>query len=131
MQDNPKSTGGMRPAVSYPEIVGGVLKQIRTQLQLDQATIAKAVGVAQPTWSRIENGSVPVTVEQLAFIAPQLKMTPGQILARADTAADSFRKQGIQVTPQRASPTGVDEEGRAFLKAAAVVGMLALIFGGK
>lgn len=131
MHDNPMSTGGMRPAVSYPEIVGGVLKQIRTQLQLDQATIAKAVGVAQPTWSRIENGSVPVTVEQLAFIAPQLKMTPGQILARADTAADSFRKQGIQVTPQRASPTGVDEEGRAFLKAAAVVGMLALIFGGK
>jgi transcriptional regulator with XRE-family HTH domain len=121
----------MRPAVSYPEIVGGVLKQIRTQLQLDQATIAKTVGVAQPTWSRIESGSVPITVEQLAFIAPQLKMSPSQILERADKAADSFRKQGIQVTPQRASPTGMDEEGRAFLKAAAVVGMLALIFGGK
>lgn len=131
MHNKPESTGGMQPAVSYPEIVGGVLKQIRTQLQMDQATIAKAVGVAQPTWSRIENGSVPITVEQLAFIAPQLKMTPSQILARADMAADSFRKQGIQVTPQRASPTGVDEEGRAFLKAAAVVGMLALIFGGK
>lgn len=131
MHHNPVSTGGMQPAVSYPEIVGGVLKQIRTQLQLDQATIAKTIGVAQPTWSRIESGSVPITVEQLAFIAPQLKMSPSQILERADTAADSFRKQGIQVTPQRASPTGVDEEGRAFLKAAAVVGMLALIFGGK
>lgn len=131
MHTNHVSTGGMRPAVSYPEIVGGVLKQIRTQLQLDQATIAKAVGVAQPTWSRIENGSVPISVEQLALIAEQLKMLPSQILERADMAADSFRKQGIQVTPHRASPTGVDEEGRAFLKAAAVVGMLALIFGGK
>lgn len=131
MRKDPKSTGGMQPAVSYPEIVGGVLKQIRTQLQMDQATIAKAVGVAQPTWSRIENGSVPVTVEQLAFIAPQLKMTPSQILAHADKAAERFRTQGIQVTPQRASPTGVDEEGRVFLKAAAVVGVLALIFGGK
>lgn len=131
MHNNPRSTGGLQPAVSYPEIVGGVLKQIRTQLHLDQATVAKVVGVAQPTWSRIENGAVPITVEQLALIAPTLNLRPSQLLERADTAVEGFRRQGIQVTPQRASPTGVDEEGRAFLKAAAVVGMLALILGGK
>jgi hypothetical protein len=74
---------------------------------------------------------VPITVEQLALIAPTLNMRPSQLLDRADTAAEGFRGQGVQVTPQRACPAGVDEEGRAFLKAAAVVGMLALILGGK
>lgn len=125
------STPNVRPAVSYPEIVGGVLKQLRTQLQLDQAKLAKAVGIAQPTWSRIENGTIPITVEQLAFVAPQLGVLPSQILANADQAAKRFSEQGIQVTPQRASPSGIDEEGLAFLKGAAVVGLLAAIFAGK
>lgn len=125
------STPTVRPAVSYPEIVGGVLKQLRTQRQLDQAKLALAVGVAQPTWSRIENGTIPITVEQLAFVAPQLGYLPSQILGHADQAAKRFSDQGIQVTPQRASPSGIDGEGLAFLKGAAIVALLAAIFAGK
>lgn len=125
------STPNMRPAVSYPEIVGGVLKQLRSQRQLDQAKLAAAVGVAQPTWSRIENGTIPITIEQLGVVAPQLGLLPSEILRHADLAAKRFSEQGIQVTPQRANPTGIDEEGRAFLKGAAIVALIAAIFGGK
>lgn len=128
----PKHTSTpMRAAASYPEIVGGVLKQLRTQRQLDQATLAQAVGVAQPTWSRIENGTIPITVEQLGFVAPQLGVLPSEILRRADQAAQRFSEQGIQVTPQRANPNGLDGEGLAFLKGAAIVALLASVFGGK
>lgn len=125
------STPTVRPAASYPEIVGGILKQLRTQRGLDQAALAKAVGVAQPTWSRIENGTIPITVEQLGFVALQLAVVPSEILRRADQAAKRFSEQGIKVTPQRANPTGIDEEGLAFLKGAAIVALLAAVFGGK
>lgn len=125
------STSNVRPAVSYPEIVGAVLKQLRSQRQLDQATLAQAIGVAQPTWSRIENGTIPITVEQLAFVAPQLGLLPSKILEHADQAAMRFSEQGIQVTPQRASPTGIDAEGLAFLKGAVIVALLAAMFAGK
>lgn len=125
------STPSMRPAVSYPEIVGGVLKQLRIKRQLDQAQLATAVGVAQPTWSRIENGTIPITIEQLGFVAPQLGLLPSEILRDADLAAKRFSEQGIQVTPHRANPNGIDEEGRAFLKGAAIVAIIAAIFGGK
>lgn len=125
------STTNVRPAASYPEIVGGVLKQLRNQRRLDQASLAQAVGVAQPTWSRIENGTIPITVEQLGFVAPQLGVLPNEILRRADQAAERFSAQGIQVTPRRANPSGIDGDGLAFLKGAAIVALLAAIFTGK
>lgn len=130
MHESCKSTG-VRPAVSYPELVGGVLKQLRGMQQLDQAAIAKAVGVAQPTWSRIENGSIPITVEHLASAARELGETPGKILQYADDAAEKFQEQGVQVTPRRADPSGMDDQGLAFIKGVAVVALLAAIFGGR
>lgn len=125
------STPIVRPAASYPEIVGGVLKQLRVLRQLDQAALAHAVGVAQPTWSRIENGTIAITIEQLGFVAPQLGVSPSEILRRADVAAENFIKQGIQVTPRRSNPSGLDGEGLAFLKGAAIVALLAAVFSGK
>lgn len=128
MQSKPRSTAAVQPAVSYPEIVGSVVKQLRTLCQLDQARLASAVGVAQPTWSRVENGAIPISVEQLGIIAPVLGIQPSEILRRADLAAAQFAEQGIQVTPRRSNPSGIDDDGRAFLKGAAVVALLAAIF---
>lgn len=125
------STPTVRPAVSYPEIVGNVLKQLRNQQQFDQASVARAVGVAQPTWSRIENGTIPITIEQLGFVARHLGIPPSEILGHADQAARRFSEQGIQVTPRRANPSGIDEEGLAFLGGAAIVALLAAIFAKK
>ena len=119
------STPPMRPAASYPEIVGGVIRQLRNQRHLDQAAIAKAVGIAQPTWSRIENGSIPITVEQLGFVSQHLNVLPGEIIRYADQAVRNFAAQGIEVTYQRANPNGIDGEGLAFLKGAAIVALIA------
>lgn len=121
----------MRPVVSYPEIVGRVLKELRNKSGLDQATLANAVGVGQSTWSRIENGTIPITTEQLAFAAQTLKATPMRIMEYAEQAAERFRSQGIEVVPQRPTPSAI-EQGLAFLGAAAIIAVIvALIRGGK
>lgn len=125
------STPTVRPAVSYPGIVGSVLKHLRTERQLDQARMAQAIDVAQPTWSRIENGAIPITIEQLGFVAQQLGVAPSEILRLADQGAQRFVEQGIEVTPRRANPSGIDETGLAFIGGAAIVALLAAIFKGK
>lgn len=93
--------------------------------------MARAVGIGQPTWSRIENGTIPITVEQLGFVARELGVAPSEILRIADQGVQTLIQQGVQVTPQRASPSGIDEEGLAFLGGAAIIGLLAAIFAGK
>lgn len=128
MQSQARSSG-IRPATSYPEIVGAVLKHLRTVHGLGQGEMAQAVGVGQSTWSRIENGTIPITVEQMAFAARRLGVTPAQILGHADLAAQQFNAQGVEVTPQRAGPTGM-EQGLAFLKGAAILALLAALLSG-
>ena len=121
---------GVRPATSYLEIVGVVLKQLRTEKGLDQAALASAVGIAQSTWSRVENGAVPITVEQLALVCGMLGVPPGSVLEKADRAAHQMRQRGVEVVPRRAASTGM-EDGLAFLKGAAILALLVAVLGGK
>ncbi|MBI5498479.1 MAG: helix-turn-helix transcriptional regulator [Deltaproteobacteria bacterium] len=115
---NPRA---VRPATTYPALVGRVLKELRERHGLDQTHLAAAVGVTQPTWSRIERGDIPVGVEQLALAGHALGVSPGQLLSLADVAANNARAQGIEVRLNRTR-----DDGGIVLIGAAAVALLVL-----
>lgn len=93
--------GSLRPAATYPSVVGNVLAQLRSQRGLQQQDLAAAVGVTQATWSRVENGQTNITVEHLRLAANQLGRMPGEVLSMADSTATMMQFNGVEVVPTR------------------------------
>jgi transcriptional regulator with XRE-family HTH domain len=116
-------------ATTYPAIVGRLLETMRKQKGLDQAQLAAAIGVTQSTWSRVENGTVAVSVEQLSKVARALKSAPGAILDQADTVERVLRMRGIRVETER-----IDDPidmGLLLIGAAALSALIILILASK
>lgn len=95
------STEIVRPATTYPVLVGNVLQALRKQKDIQQGALADRIGISQSTWSRIERGESALTVEQLSAAAEALGVVAGDILAYADRAAEEARRQGIVVQKNR------------------------------
>ena len=91
----------IKTVTTYPSIVGGVLAQMRGQQSLHQEDVAKAVGVTQTTWSRIENGQSSISVEHLRLAASKLGIQPNRILQYADQAATNMEFGGVEVMAAR------------------------------
>jgi transcriptional regulator with XRE-family HTH domain len=94
-------TETLRPAATYPAIVGGVLTQLRNQKSFRQDELAQAMGITQATLSRIEKGQSGITVEHLRRAADKLNITPSVILTYADQTELNMSMQGISVTATR------------------------------
>lgn len=90
-----------REITTYPAIVGQVLAQLRREAGVNQAHLARAVGVTQSAWSRIERGDVAITVEQLAVAARLLGTTPRDVLAYAQSTQEAAERRGVEVEPIR------------------------------
>ena len=108
------------PATTYPAIVGRVLAETRKRSGIQQAQLAEALGVNQPAWSKIERGTTPITVEQLAIAAKVLHTTPASLLQRADLAVEYAEARGVRVEERRVSDalsTGLALMGAAALGA--------------
>lgn len=113
------STPNLKPAATYPALVGTVLAQLRARQGLQQGEVARAVGVGQSTWSRIENGTSALTIEQLGAASKVLRTSSDEVLRRAEEAAKLLRKRGVRVEPVRvADPLAV---GLVLIAAAALV----------
>ena len=112
----------VRPATTYPTIVGRVLANLRTQAGLEQNQLALKLGLSQSAWSRIERGGTALTIEQLASVAALLHKTPSEVLAIADRSVEMARAQGIKVMTNRQPD---DTAGLAWIAAAT----LAIIVG--
>ena len=110
-------SGTVKPATTYPALVGRVLKELRERHGFDQAALAAAAGVTQPTWSRVERGDIPINIEQLALASHALEVTPGYVLKLADRSAENAREQGIEV---RLTRTATGNDGLVLVGAAAV-----------
>jgi len=94
----------VRPATTYPVLLGRVVKRLRERADHDQATLATVAKVTQPTWSRLERGVTPVNVETLALVCPVLQTSLGALLTLTDRAAAAAKVDGIEVCPSRAVP---------------------------
>lgn len=116
------------PVVTYPAIVGGVLSDLRKRANLRQEDVAKAIGVAQTTWSRIETGQSSATVEYLKLAADHLGYPPSDILHFADQAAFHLKNQGVVIKITREE---VDFKAAAIVSAVALAAIVALFITSK
>lgn len=120
------SATNLKPATTYPEVLGAVLRHLRKANRLEQQPIAEATGVTQSTWSRIERGESGITVDQLARAASVLRTRPEKVLALVNQAIETIQKKGIRVEVRRKSE-GVDQ-GLVLIGVAALAVLLAAIF---
>ena len=109
---------------SYPAIVGKVMADVRKKCGLDQTELARAVGVNQPTWSRIENGTSAFTLAQLQKAADRLDMTAAEILSKADAVSSELRKRGIKVHNDVIQPSSLSKSNIFALIGGAALGAL-------
>jgi transcriptional regulator with XRE-family HTH domain len=98
------------PATTYRAIVGRVLQVARESKKAqfpNQQAFADAVGLSQPTLSRIESGAGNVSLDHLKRLADTLGVAPAEILGRADRAAADLARRGVRVVDQlpQADPT--------------------------
>ncbi len=87
---------------------------------ITQADFAAHMQLAPSTWSRIENGSSALAIDQLARAAALLGYTPGQLLTIADAANAAARQRNVHVEPARIDP------GQAMTTGFVVIGAAAL-----
>ena len=87
--------------MTYPTLVGKVLEQQRRRLGIKQSDLAAALKMSQSAYSRLESGDSIVNLAQLHIIAPQLRMSPSEVLASADRYATHLRQQGVDVVSEK------------------------------
>lgn len=63
--------------------------------------MAKAIGVSQSAYSRLEQGQSAMSVVQLRAIGAQLGLLPDAIMRDAEGYAVQLQQQGVSITEQR------------------------------
>ena len=113
------STTEMHAGTTFPAIVGAILATERKQAGFTQAEFAQRVGIVQSTWSRIEQGTSALNIEQLAIAATALNTKPHTILEQADRTAEEIQRRDMQVEykPQKKGNGGLLLLGAAALTA--------------
>ena len=87
--------------VLYSWIAGQVFARHRQQRGVGQIEMAKALGVSQATWSRVETGQSPLTIEQLSHACELIGLSAGDIVSEVDKEARRYRRQGAYVVYRR------------------------------
>lgn len=112
----------LKPATTYPAIVGRILEQQRARIGLSQDAVAGRLGLTQGAWSRVENGSSVISLNQLRSVASVFGTSPAALLALADNAEQQLASQGVQmVAPRSTTPSA------AMMTGAALGALLAVI----
>lgn len=87
----------LQPATTYGAVMGSVLAIRRKNLHMEQTQLAEQLGMTQASWSRIESGITPITLDTLSQASAVLRVAPTQILQQADQAVARLSKQGVRV----------------------------------
>lgn len=97
-----------KPAIPYARVLGAVVEHFRKRLSINQEAMAKAIGVSQSAYSRLEKGQSAMSVVQLRAISAQLGLAPEAIVHNAEVYAAQLQQQGVSVTKESPdSPAGV------------------------
>ena len=80
--------------ISYSAILGRVIRTQRELRKVDLSDMSKRLGFASvSSYSRLETGEVPITVNALASIARALKVTPASLVTMADELQKTLVKK--------------------------------------
>lgn len=100
-----------RMATTSNAVLGHLLALIRRKRGLTQAQVAEGLGLAGSTWSRVEKGETPITVEQLRAVATKLNVSATVVLGLAEQAENALRRSGFVVGFDVAGKAGLDPAG--------------------
>jgi len=118
----------LKPATTYPAIVGQVLAAERRENGMNQCELAQKLGMHQAAYSRIERGATSPTVALLARAARVLSKTPSELLGKADRFASYLKERGVCVLAQN-SDASIDK-GFIVLGRAALARLIPQALGG-
>ena len=120
----------MRNETTYQAILGRLIARKRQEKGMDQAEMARRVGVSRSTWSRIEAGSSALSMDQLAKAASALDVSLGGLMLDVDEVVLELRKQNVEVHESRDQAKSGSAKARgtaavAFLGGAVLGGVIA------
>lgn len=90
--------------VRYSKIVGWTLAKARTDRNLTQKDLAGSLCMQQSVVSRIESGSLPLSVERLALWAAVLEISSVRLIGMAEESAYDLEQKGYRVTYSKDAP---------------------------
>ena len=74
--------------------VGQLIRQLRTDKNLSMVELASQLEISQPSISRIENGTIEITLSQLEKLCQIFNLTPAQFFdllhQQVDTNVDEY-----------------------------------------
>lgn len=112
-------TVSLSAETTYQAIVGSILVRIRKQMKVEQSAVAKAVGLNQSTWSRIERGESTLNVEQLFLAAAHMRIKPSIIISEAEQALEDLQHEEVVVSTAKSVDKRVGQ-GVALIGASAL-----------
>jgi transcriptional regulator with XRE-family HTH domain len=98
---------GVKPpvlATTYQGVLGAVISSLRSsgeEATRTQGKIAEKLDVTVSTWSRIERGESPLSLEQLLIVADQFKIPLSKLFQIVEVQIEKLRKQGINVATSK------------------------------
>jgi transcriptional regulator with XRE-family HTH domain len=88
-------------AYRTPAEMGAVVAELRRQAGMDEAQIARRLGIEPPDVGRIERGERRLSAWELAELAELLGVEPGLIVAREQPGPVLLRSGGANETALR------------------------------
>ena len=113
----------MQAETTYSAILGQILKELRKKKGMDQADIAKEMGMNRSSWSRIESGNTMVNIQQLQKAGDVFGMEANEILLKADIVAKAMKDKDYTVhydSPKEIQEKSSGSQGLALIGAAAL-----------
>lgn len=125
------------PGTTFQTILGAVLCDLRSKRESNgkpttQSEMAEVVGVNSSTWSRIERGESPVSLEQLLRAANFLNVPLSEVFTETEKRAAKLRERGvhIEINKESLKNSGALPVGAAGLAALLGPATIAAAIGG-
>lgn len=96
-----KSSTAPKPIVTYPTLVGRILAHQREAKGIKQGDLARALGLSQSAYSRLESGESVLNLSQLRNVAAQFGLQPNQVLQLANKYESQLRQHGVDVVSDK------------------------------
>jgi transcriptional regulator with XRE-family HTH domain len=112
--------------VTFQGVLGSVISSLRTSegRTIKQSDIAEQLGLNVSTWSRIERGELPISLDQLLMVAAFLEIPLSTLFKCVEEKAVELQAKGIGVFP---SKRRISEEDVVQLSVAQVAKMTAAL----
>lgn len=87
----------MKPATTFPQVLGQVLVLRRRSKKATQHTLANALDLSQSAYSRLERGEAAFNVPQLRRTAAALGTSVSKLFEEAEKGAAGLAKDGVEI----------------------------------